>query len=168
MEFNIGDRIVYPMHGAGVIESIEESIIMGEKKRYYILKIPVGNMSVMIPMESAEKIGIREVISEKEADKVLKEFENCPSDATNNWNKRYRENLSRIKSGNIFEIVGVCKCLMVRDKSHGLSTGERKMLANVKQIIISELVIAKKTTQQEIEKLLNSIIDKLLAWNIVW
>ncbi len=163
MEFNIGDKIVYPMHGAGVIEAIEEHIIMGEKKKYYILSIPVGNMSVMIPMDNAEKIGVREVISEKEADSFLEEFKKIPAENDSNWNKRYRENLMHIKSGDIMEIAGVVKSLMHRDKSHGLSTGERKMLAGAKQIIVSELVIAKKSSQKEIEFVLDDIIKEELA-----
>lgn len=158
MEFNIGEKIVYPTHGAGIIEAIEERTIMGEKKKYYILRIPVGNMSVLIPMDNAEKIGIREVISENEADNLLKDLEEFSIDEDPNWNKRYRNNLEKIKSGEIRDIAEVVKTLMMRDKTHGLSTGERKMLSNAKQIIVSELVIAKKMSQEQIENILNSII----------
>lgn len=163
MGFNIGDKIAYPMHGAGVIEAIEERIIMGEKKQYYILKIPIGNMSVLIPKDNAEKIGIRDIISESDADRVLEEFKACPVEIDLNWNKRYRENLTRIKSGDIFEITGVVKNLMFREKTHGLSTGERKMLASARQIIVSELIIAKKTTLNEIENILNNVIKEQMV-----
>ncbi len=159
MQYCIGSKVVYPLHGAGVIESIEEREIMGIKQLYYIMRIPVGNMKVMVPMETAAEIGLRDVISCDEADKVLQEFQQCPTEMDVNWNKRYRENMQRIKSGNIYDVVYVVKNLMYRDKSRGLSTGERKMLSNAKQILVSELVVAKSKTQQEIESAMDEIIQ---------
>ena len=91
--FSIGDKIVYPMHGAGIIESIEEKEILGEKKRYYVVKIPVGDMKVMIPINNVDGIGIRDVIDRKDADKVFKSLETSCDEQTSNWNKRYRENM---------------------------------------------------------------------------
>ncbi|MDP4181464.1 MAG: CarD family transcriptional regulator [Bacillota bacterium] len=153
--YNIGDKIVYPMHGAGVIESIEEKEILGQITNYYVVKIPVGEMKVMIPISNVEDIGIRQVISNQDADKVfavLGEFEQI---STNNWNKRYRENMTKIKSGNIFEIACVVRSLLQRDRDKGLSTGERKMLNSAKQILVSELVLAKGIDQYEVEKIMN-------------
>jgi len=163
MEYHIGSKVVYPMHGAGVIESIEEREIMGVKQNYYIMRIPVGDMKVMVPMQTAEEIGLRDVIDETEADRVLSEFKACPADMDPNWNKRYRENMARIKSGNIYDVVHVVKNLMLRDKMRGLSTGERKMLSNAKQILVSELVVAKAKTQQQIERIMDDIIEAELA-----
>ena len=163
MIFKIGDKIVYPMHGAGVVSAIEEHEIMGEKKQYYILKIPIGDMDVMIPKDNAEEIGIREVIGSAEADRVLSEFKACKDTSDDNWNKRYRDNLLRIKSGDIFEIAHVVKNLMCREKSRGLSTGERKMLANAKQIVISELVVAKSLAQSEVEDIMNDIVNSQIS-----
>lgn len=163
MKYGIGDKIVYPMHGAGTIEAIEERKIMGEMQLYYILRIPIGDMKVMIPMNHAEDIGLRDVIDEREADRVLQEFRDCRTEMNPNWNKRCRENMTKIKSGNIYEVVHVVKNLMYRDKSRGLSTGERKMLNSAKQILVSELVVAKSLSQSDIENIMNEIVDAELA-----
>ncbi|MCX7747853.1 MAG: CarD family transcriptional regulator [Clostridia bacterium] len=157
--FNIGDRVVYPMHGAGVIESIEEREILGEKHSYYVLKIPVGDMKVMIPTHNVGDIGIREVISTQEVDKVFAVLGDQSCDETLNWNKRYRENMTKIKSGNIFEVANVVKSLMLREKEKGLSTGERKMLNSAKQILVSELVLAKGVEQYQIEDIINDCLN---------
>lgn len=157
--FNIGDKIVYPMHGAGVIESIEEKEILGCKQNYYIVRMPIGDMKVMIPTENVDDIGIREIVGENEVDKVfdvLKEKSIC---STINWNKRYRENMLKIKSGDIYEVAEVVRTLMIRDKEKGLSTGEKKMLNNARQILISELVLVKNTTPKEIEDLIEDYLE---------
>ncbi|MDK2798747.1 MAG: CarD family transcriptional regulator [Clostridiales bacterium] len=159
--YNIGDKIVYPMHGAGIIESIEEKEILGKRQRYYIMKMPIGDMKVMIPMESINEIGIREVINQQEAESVINIFKSSQTDMCNNWNKRYRENMGKIKSGNIYEVAQVVKNLMYRDKIKGLSTGERKMLSNAKQILISELVLAKGVEQSEIEDTIESMFEHI-------
>lgn len=159
MVYNIGDKIVYPVHGAGVIESIEDREIMGEKKEYYIMRMPIGDMKVMIPVANAKEIGIRDVIDKSEADKVIAKFKECSTEMDSNWNKRSRENAVKIKSGNIYEVAQVVKSLMFRDKTRGLSTGERKMLNNAKQIMISELVMAKAAKQSEIENIINEIVN---------
>lgn len=158
--YSIGDSVVYPSHGAGVIEEIEEREIEGIMHRYYAMRIPLGDMKVLIPVDGAEKIGIRDIISSKEADKVIENFRICEIDACHNWNKRFRDNMVKIRSGNIYEVASVVKGLMIRDKSKGLSTGERKMLANAKQILISEIVIAKQTTYDAVDKELRSIVEE--------
>ncbi|KNY30363.1 CarD family transcriptional regulator [Pseudobacteroides cellulosolvens] len=157
--YNIGDKIVYPMHGAGIIESIEEKEILGQKKSYYVVKIPVGEMKVMIPTSNVTDIGIREVISNQDADKVLATLGEMEQSSNNNWNKRYRENMTKIKSGNIFEIACVVRSLIQRDRDKGLSTGERKMLNSAKQILVSELVLAKNIEPLEIERIMNKYLN---------
>lgn len=156
--YSIGDRVVYPMHGAGVIEAIEEKEILGKTQNYYVLKMPYGDMKVMVPMKTSGEIGIRDVIGCAEADKVLDEIRSYVIDETQSWNKRYRENMIKIKSGNIYEVAHVVKALMSREHEKGLSTGERKMLSNAKQILISELVLAKGMQQKEIETLIENIV----------
>lgn len=157
--YNVGDRIVYPMHGAGVIESIEEKEILGSKQSYYVVKIPIGDMKVMIPTKNVKGIGIREVISEQDADRVFTVLGMENNNATSNWNKRYRENMTKIKSGNIYEVADVVRSLMLRENEKGLSTGERKMLASAKQILISELVLAKNMNAIEIEKIIGKFLN---------
>ncbi len=156
--FNVGDKIVYPMHGAGIIESIEEKEILGQKQNYYVMRMPFGDMKVMIPTHNIEDIGIREVISEPEVDKVLAVLGGQNGNTNTNWNKRYRENMVKIKSGDIFEVADVVRSLMMRDKDKGLSTGERKMLNNARQILISELVLARGTDQSEVECVISDYV----------
>ena len=160
--YSVGDVIVYPMHGAGVIEGIEEREILGKVQKYYVMSISYGNMKVLLPMSNADGIGIRDVISGPEADEVLFEFGHSELKVNSNWNKRIRENMVKIKSGNIYEVGSVVKSLMVRDRQKGLSTSERKMLSNAKQIFVSELVLAKNATNDEIEQELSSIVDRQL------
>lgn len=160
--YSVGDVVVYPMHGAGVIEQIEEHEILGKVQKYYVMKIPYGNMKVLLPMNNASNIGIRDVISASEADEVINQFDCADMKVNSNWNKRVRENMVKIKSGDIYEVGAVVKSLMIRDRKKGLSTGERKMLANAKQIFISELVLAKKSTNDAIEKELSSIVERQL------
>ena len=156
--YSIGDRIVYPMHGAGIIESIEDRMILGKTQSYYVLNIPLKEMTVMIPVESAGDIGIRKVVSKNKANEVLGllEWKSCTSSI--NWNKRYRENLLKIRTGDIFEVADVFKSLKVRDMEKGLSTGERKMLNTAKQILLSELFLAKDISIQEVEDAVNKCL----------
>jgi CarD family transcriptional regulator len=158
--FNIGDKIVYPMHGAGVIEAIEEKEILGERQKYYIMKMPIGDMKVMIPLKSVKEIGLREVITPNEIDKVMSVLKAETTKMSHNWNRRYRANLEKIKSGDIYEVAEVVRNLMSRDKEKGLSTGERKMLENARQILISELVLSQGTIPEDPESIIDGIFDQ--------
>jgi CarD family transcriptional regulator len=156
--YNVGDKIVYPMHGAGVIESIEEKEILGHRQSYYVMKMPIGDMKVMIPTHNVRDIGIRGVVTAQDVDKVFEILSDQKNNLNTNWNKRYRENMSKIKSGNIFEVADVVRSLMIRERDKGLSTGERKMLNSAKQILISELVLAKNMKQYEVEDIINTYL----------
>ncbi|HHY91435.1 MAG TPA: CarD family transcriptional regulator [Clostridiales bacterium] len=157
--FNIGDKVVYPMHGAGIIEAIEEKEILGKKRKYYIMRMPIGDMKVMIPLDNVGNIGLREVISLKEVDQVLAVLHDDTSKMPQNWNRRYRANLDKIKSGDIYEVASVVRNLMFREKEKGLSTGERKMLSNAKQILISEIVLARGIEEKDAEALINEAVQ---------
>ena len=160
--YNVGDKVVYPMHGAGVIDSIEEKEILGEKQSYYILKMP-GEVKVMVPISTAEQHGIRNVIDKGEAEKVMNVLEQDETEMEKNWNKRYRDNMDKMKSGNIYEIADVVRNLSFKQKEKGLSTGEKKMLHNAKQILVSELVLAEHATQDEVEELVDNKINTSFA-----
>ena len=153
--FQIGDKIVHPMHGAGTIESIVTNKVNGVTREYYTLKLPVRAMLVMIPVANCSEIGVRSIVSQETAQAVLSEFPKLQVEMTQNWNRRYRENMDRLKSGDLFEVARVVKGLMERDAVHGLSTGERKMLLSAKQILISELVLAQGISYEEIEAYIN-------------
>ena len=154
--FQIGDMIAHPMHCAGVIDSIEEKKLNGCIRKYYILKMPSGGMVVMIPTESTEQIGVRPIVDAGAADELMASICKIDVEMTSNWNRRYRENMQRIKSGDLLEVARVVKGLMTRDNEKGLSTGERKMLLSAKQILISEIVLSKKLSYEEVESQLNA------------
>ena len=158
--FKIGDYIAHPMHGAGVIESIVTKKINGAQRDYYVLKLPVGDMVVMVPVVGCEDIGVRSIISRSEAENVFNAFSALEISMTQNWNKRYRENMDKIKSGNLLDVAAVVKGLMSRDSARGLSTGERKMLHSAKQILISELVIAADMDYDGVEKRLCAALEE--------
>ncbi len=156
--FNVGDKIVYPMHGAGTIDAIEQKDILGEKQDYYIIKMP-GEVKVMVPIAKAEEVGVRNVINKAEAGKVLEVLEANETEMSNNWNKRYKENMEKMKSGNVYEIADVVRNLSYKQKEKGLSTGEKKMLSNAKQILVSELVLAEHASENEVEDLIENKIN---------
>lgn len=156
--FNIGDKVVYPMHGAGIIVAIEEKEVLGEKQTYYIMKLPIGDMKVMIPTDNVAEIGLRQVIDNEDVEKVFEILRGEKSNMSQNWNRRYRANMEKIKSGDIFEVAEVVRNLAIRDREKGLSTGERKMLDNARQILISELVLAQDATEEEVEETLNQLL----------
>ena len=156
--YNVGDKVVYPMHGAGVIDSIEEKEVLGEKQAYYILKMP-GEVKVMVPISTAEQHGIRNVIDKVEAERVFSVLEQDETEMEKNWNKRYRDNMDKMKSGDIYEIADVVRNLSFKQKEKGLSTGEKKMLHNAKQILVSELVLAEHASQDEVEELVDNKIN---------
>jgi CarD family transcriptional regulator len=156
--FIIGDRIVYPMHGAGVIEAIEERRILGETRRYYILNIPFGDMKIMIPCDSSDVIGVREVITADEIRHVMEVLSNDSTEMSDNWNRRYRENMAKLKTGETCHVAEVVRNLMRIDRVKKLSTGEKKMLANAKQILISELILAVNEEAAELESLIEKAV----------
>ena len=157
--FNVGDYIVYPMHGAGTIDAIEEKDILGEKQSYYILKMP-GEVKVMVPTSKAEQIGVRNVIDKTSVDKVFEILEEDQTEMSMNWNKRYRDNMDKMKSGDIYEVADVVRNLSFKQKEKGLSTGEKKMLINAKQILVSELVLAEHSSYEEMEGIVDNKINQ--------
>ena len=157
--FNVGDYIVYPMHGAGTVDAIEEKNILGEKQSYYIIKMP-GEVKVMVPTTKAEEVGVRGIIDKNSAQRVFKILQEDETEMDQNWNKRYRDNMDKMKSGDIYEVADVVRNLTFKQKEKGLSTGEKKMLLNARQILISELVLVESTSQDEVENLVDNTMSK--------
>ena len=158
MTFRVGDRIAHPMHGAGVIDSIVSRRINGKDREYYVLKIPAGDMQVMIPVDASESIGVRPIVGSDEAERILEDIPGIQVSMTQNWNKRYRENMMKIKSGNLMEVATVVKGLTERERQRGLSTGERKMLHSAKQILISEIVLSQNASYEDVEERINTAL----------
>lgn len=157
--FNVGDRVVYPMHGAGIIEAVEEREVLGERQKYYIMRLPIGDMRVMIPMRSVNEVGLRQVIDASAVERVLEVLRGEQTKMSTNWNRRYRANMEKIKSGDIYEVAEVVRNLTLRDYEKGLSTGERKMLENSRQILVSEIVLAMNSDEERVR----SMVDQVLA-----
>ncbi|MBR3117580.1 MAG: CarD family transcriptional regulator [Bacilli bacterium] len=156
--FNVGDKVVYPMHGAGTIDSIDKKNILDEEVEYINISMP-GGVKVMVPRNQASKQGLRNIISQDEVEKVFCVLENDETAMSDNWNKRYRDNMDKIKSGSIYEVADVVRNLSFKQKEKGLSTGEKKMLNNAKQILVSELVLVEDATSNEMEQLVDNKID---------
>ncbi|MCF2661041.1 CarD family transcriptional regulator [Pseudoflavonifractor phocaeensis] len=158
MSFQIGDKVVHPMYGAGILESVVQKKVSGVTREYYIMKLPERSMVVMIPVENSEEIGVRPVVDRARADAVLAAIPGIQVEMTSNWNHRYRENMERLKSGDLLEVARVVKGLTVRDTARGLSTGERKMLHSARQILISELVLSKSLSYEAVERELDTAL----------
>ena len=156
--FNVGDKVVYPMHGAGTIDSIDKKVISEEEVEYINISMP-GGVKVMVPSNQASKQGLRNIISQDEVEKVFCVLETDETEMSDNWNKRYRDNMEKMKSGDIYEVADVVRNLSFKQKEKGLSTGEKKMLNNAKQILVSELVLVENTTNAEMEQLVDNKID---------
>jgi CarD family transcriptional regulator len=157
--FSVGDRVVYPMHGAGVIEAIEEKEILGAWKKYYVMKLPLGEMKVLIPIDSISQVGLRGVIEKDEVSQVFVVLQGEQPEMSANWNRRYRNHLEKIKSGDIYEVAEVVRNLMLRDREKGLSTGESKMLDTARQILVSELILVQGLEQAEITTVLDNLFE---------
>ena len=156
--FAIGSKIVHPMHGAGVIQQIEEKKILGEIKQYYILELPCNDMNVMIPVESEQSVGIRTIVDKSvalEAIEILKQ-ESSPMDS--NWNRRHRDNMEKLKKGDILEVAEVVRNLMRVNKIKSLSAGETKMLANARQILISEIILSLEVSSEEAVRIVEEAV----------
>jgi CarD family transcriptional regulator len=146
------------MHGAGVIESIVEEKISGKLVHFFVFKMPISGLTLKIPTENCDMIGIRPILSKAEIEAVIAQIPGLGVDMTANWNHRYRENMERIKSGDLLEVSGVIKALMHRDNERGLSNGERKMLHSAKQIFLSEIVLVEDTDYKETERRIDQMM----------
>jgi len=156
--FDVGDKVVYPMHGAGTIDSIDKKNILDEEVEYINISMP-GGVKVMVPRNQAAKQGLRNIISQDEVEKVFCILETDETAMSDNWNKRYRDNMDKMKSGDIYEVADVVRNLSFKQKEKGLSTGEKKMLNNAKQILVSELVLVENASSNEMEQLVDNKID---------
>ncbi len=152
--FAIGDKVVYPVHGAGVIQAIEQREILGQQHDYYVLHIPFGDMTLLVPVEMVNKLGMREVIPKERVEEIFDILRSQPDEFDDNWNRRYRHHMDKIKSGDIVDVAQVVRNLMSRNLIKGLSTGEKKLLDQARQILVSELMLAEETSE-------NSVMDAI-------
>lgn len=156
--FDVGDKIVYPMHGAGIIVDREKKEILGLEKDYFILKIPVGELKISIPIDKINEVGIRSIVDEGTIDKVLGIISENQGDIIQNWNKRYKDNLEKLRTGDICEISEVFRDLYILDVEKGLSMAEKKLLNASKKMLISEIAVVEDSLASEVEIKILSLI----------
>ncbi len=157
--YKVGEKIVYPMHGAGTIVSIEEKEILGDIKKYYIVRLPDSEIKLMVPIDSADTIGVREIVDRKLLKGIFEEINSTPEDTDVNWNKRYREHLQKMKTGDLVQVGTVAKNLLKREQTRDLSTCEKKMLNNALQIIVSEISLIENKSSSAVQ---SELIENLI------
>lgn len=150
--FSIGDRVVYPMYGAGVIEGIEDRDIDGKIITYYVMKIPVNNLKIMVSTEKAEKCGLRSIVSSDDVMHIVEDADII--EMPENWNVRYQENMAKLKTGDLLKVMQVFKTLFVRERNKSLSNIEKKLMGTARQIILSEIILSKDVDKHGAEELL--------------
>jgi len=166
IDFSVGDNVVYPHHGAGQVVKKEKKEILGETREYLTIKILHNDMTVMVPCENAGKAGLRRVIDEDTVKKVLAVLSDDVSEMPKNWNRRFKHNRDKIKTGDIYELAEVVRNLAVREQDKGLSTGEKQMYTRAKKILASEMMYALEKSEDDAEAYLDDLLhrsDKLAA-----
>ena len=157
MKYQIGDKVVHPFHGAGIITSIEEKECFGETHLYYLLNLAHSKLELNIPVDSADSIGLRPVMNPEEAEAVFVHLSMPCAINTMNWNKKHRENLDKLRTGNIMDAADVYKYLRLREKKRSLSTGEKKLLINSKNAIFSEIMLATDYSEEALTEKIDEI-----------
>jgi CarD family transcriptional regulator len=158
IEFEVGDSVVYPHHGAGKVLRKEQKEVLGESREYLTIKILHNDMTVMVPTENAALAGLRRVIDEETVKKVLALLQDECSEMPKNWNRRFKHNRDKIKTGDIYELAEVVRNLAIREAQKGLSTGEKQMFTRAKKILASELMYALEMNEDEIEEHLYGLL----------
>ena len=156
--FSVGDKIVHPMPGAGVIQKIEERKILGEVKAYYVLKLPCNDMDVMLPTDAESSVGIRRIVDKTKIEQAFQVLKAGSSSMDSNWNRRFRENMELLRSGDILKVAEVVRNLTRIDRRKKLSAGEKKMLLNARQVLISEIILVCDLPEKTAVKLVEDSI----------
>ena len=158
MSFKVGDTVVYPHHGAARIEEVETRTIKGEDKTYLVLKVDKGDLTVRVPADNAELVGVRDVVGAEGLERVFEVLRAPHTEEPTNWSRRYKANLEKLASGDVNKVAEVVRDLWRRDRERGLSAGEKRMLAKARQILVSELALAEKTNEDKAEALLDEVL----------
>ncbi len=158
MTFDVGDKVVYPHHGAAIIEKREVKQFNGEDKEYFVLRLAFGDLKLMVPVENAETVGLREVINDEEVEEVFAVLRKKEARMPTNWSRRFKNHVEKLKSGDIYQVAEVVRNLSIRDKDKGLSAGEKRMLVKARQILVSELTFALNVDEEAAEKKLSEAL----------
>ena len=158
MAFDVGDKVVYPHHGAAVIERRETKTAFGEEKEYFVLRLSYGDMTAMVPVDNTEEVGLREVIDPDEVSDVFAVLAKKDARMPTNWSRRFKNHAEKLKSGDVYEVAEVVRNLSQRDSEKGVSAGEKRMLAKARQILVSELIFALDVSPEEAEAKLDEAL----------
>jgi CarD family transcriptional regulator, regulator of rRNA transcription len=158
--FDIGDKVVYPHHGAGTVVRKEKREVLGETREYLTIQILHNDMTVNVPCENAERVGLRTVIDQRTVAMVVRTLSGGSTEMPKNWNRRFKHNRDKMKTGNIFELAEVVRNLAVRNNEKGLSTGEKQMFVKAKKILASELMYAKDMNEEEAAVWLDDVLSR--------
>jgi CarD family transcriptional regulator len=154
-----GDTVVHPEHGAAVIDEIREKEFLGEKRKYLVLRVVYGDLTVLVPTDSTDQVGLRPVVSKNEVKKVLKVLTEDETSVAANWSRRFKNNLEKLHSGDPYEVAEVLRNLAIRDREKGLSAGEKRMITKARQILISEVAYATGKNDAEAELMIDAVLD---------
>jgi CarD family transcriptional regulator len=158
VSFKVGDKVVYPHHGAAVIEKRETKVAFGEKREYLVLRLAYGDLTLMVPADNTEGVGLREVINDEEVEEVFAVLRKKEARMPTNWSRRYKNHSEKLRSGDIYQVAEVVRNLSIRDKDKGLSAGEKRMLSRARQILVSELTFALAVDEETAEQRLNDAL----------
>ena len=160
MPFDVGDKVVYPHHGAATIEKREKKEVFGKKQEYLVLRLAYGDLTLMVPADNAEEIGLRDVINDEEVEEVFAVLRKKEARMPTNWSRRFKNHVEKLKSGDIYQVAEVVRNLTIREKDKGLSAGEKRMLGKARQILVSELTFALKMDEETAEEKLDEVLGK--------
>jgi CarD family transcriptional regulator, regulator of rRNA transcription len=164
--FRVGDKVVYPHHGAAVIEGTQQRVIEGETREYWVLRLSYGDLTLMVPTDGADEVGLRGVVPKNELEQVYKVLQSKKqAPAPSNWSRRFKSHVEKLRSGDIYQVAEVVRNLSNRDKDKGLSAGEKRMLTKARQILVSELTFAAGVKEEKAEAMLDEILGTAPANN---
>jgi len=156
--FDIGDKVVYPHHGAAIVERREVKEAFGQKREYLVLRLAYGDLTLMVPADNTEGVGLREVINDEEVEEVFAVLRKKEARMPTNWSRRYKNHSEKLRSGDIYQVAEVVRNLSIRDKDKGLSAGEKRMLSRARQILVSELTFALDVDEETAEHRLDEAL----------
>jgi CarD family transcriptional regulator len=157
--FRKGDTVVHPEHGAAVVEEVREKEFLGEKRRYLVLRIVYGDLTVLVPTDSTDQVGLRPCVTKNAIKKVMKVLTEDETSVAANWSRRFKNNLEKLHSGDPYEVAEVLRNLAIRDREKGLSAGEKRMITKARQILISEVAFATGKNEDDAELMIDGVLD---------